>query len=110
MRTKLSEFGKNDPIDSQARITILVTEYERVFNVEFKMFRKALRVKKANLKTKWAETGSEMLERLLYEVPETLDSLFMVRLSEDDKEYLGSLEGSKWFTNTFAQYRVTEKT
>lgn len=108
-RKKLSKFGSSDPIDSQARITILVTEYEQVFKAEYDAFLIGMRQKKALQDNAFAETGMDVAERLLFEVPATLHSMFSSRLSIEDMEYFNSKKGARWFAKTFPQYRVSEK-
>lgn len=96
--------------DVRGRITVLVEEYQRLFPVEFHNFLNGQRQKLSELQAdnKFATLeGSEVVERQLGEMPETLFVLLERNLTSDEYTWYQKHEGQKWFYNTFPQYKIT---
>ena len=88
------------------KITKFVGEYEKLFADEFAAFQAGMKEKR---KEGFAETGMDVIERALYEIPETLHAVFSTRMEEDELQWLQTKEGGRWFAKTFKQYCVGEK-
>lgn len=98
--------------EAQIKIEALVTDYQNIFPDEFSEFRKAIKTKQDMASDKFAavqNTNNQIIERVLFEIPETLYGIFLVRLEEQEMKYLDSKEGSRWFAKKFPQYRVAQK-
>jgi len=92
------------------RIRDIVKTYEIVCAGEFSEFKLAMSIKRDLQKSKFSELkGTDMVERLMYEVPEQLFLLFKGILKDEEKGFLQSKKGAIWFAKTFPQYRVAEK-
>lgn len=81
---------------------------------EFQQFKKGVRIKREQQRTKFGETNLDYAERIIHEVPATLFAMLKVRLSEEDMAWLWSeddksKEGVRWFAKTFKDFQVTEK-
>ncbi len=93
---------------AKIKITALVQDYARLFPDEFKNFKTGIKQKKNNLKDKYATTKSDgIIERSLFEIPETLDYLFMTKLSKEEIDWFYTKEGSHWFVKNFKDFRIT---
>jgi hypothetical protein len=55
------------------------------------------------------EKGLELLERQLFQLPESLFSLFVGKLNKEEMEYFNSREGSMWFAKEFNQFSLVER-
>jgi len=96
--------------DAKRKITDLVKSYKAFYKTEFDDFSKALKVKVELKKNKWGEVkGMDILERKVYEIPETLFSIFQVRLNSEETAFLYSKKGALWFAKEFPEFRYTDK-
>lgn len=92
------------------KIRGVVQLYVSLYPKEYQEFLKAIRIKKANQKDEYARVkGSDAIERLLYEIPEVLFNLLLIKLEVGEQEELEALEGATWFAKTFKQFRIPEK-
>lgn len=96
---------------TQLKITHIVNEYTRLMPEEYALFRKAHKLKIENLINPEAKVGKGdgALERLLWEIPESLFNMFRQALDVSELAWWGTKEGSYWFGRTFPQFRVTNK-
>lgn len=117
-RTILGEFSKDgQSVESfKNNIRTLVDEYMTIepFKSEYELFLKSHRKKQSRArldgKSKFGELGkTDMVIRIMYEIPETLHAMMQLRLNKLSKDWLGSKEGQQWFATTFKQFRVSEK-
>jgi hypothetical protein len=95
--------------DIKVAITATVTKYELNNPVEFSQFLEGRRAKTDTLHNKFAAArGTDVIERLLLEMPETLDHL-LASLGDDAKAFMKSREGALWFARSFKAYTVPDK-
>lgn len=93
------------------KITALVTKWEIDNPTEFGLFLESRKKKTDNLSNKFGEMkGSTFIERILFEMPESLDIELINALSVDDMKWFRSKEGSLWFNKSFKQYNVSQRT
>jgi hypothetical protein len=52
---------------------------------------------------------TDMVRRPLYEIPENLDKMIKKGLNDEEKEYLKSIEGGRWFAKTFKEFSLITK-
>lgn len=96
--------------DSKANIRLLVEEYIRLFPQEFSDFKRGNKARVDLLAKKTGEIkGNDVIIRPIAEWPETLDTIFLMKLSKDDREYLHSVSGIRWFASTFKVFSSVEK-
>lgn len=94
----------------EGKIITLVNEYKRLFPAEFFDFQKAHIVKVDVLKreNKFAKLkNTNIVERQLGEMPETLFVLLQRNLSAEELKWFNSPSGYKWFYNHFPEFKVT---
>lgn len=91
---------------AQAKIKALVEDYIRIYPEEYKNFIAQMIEKKSLLINNFAEFGGN---RALYEVPETLNTLFQMKLTKEEFAYFETKEGGRWFANNFKQFSVPKK-
>lgn len=100
------------------KITTAVTEYKKLFPDEYKAFLKSnqLTINKQN--DQWASTGSKdnLVERHMYDVPEKLYGAIQHLLNNEERDwfasrgaYLKNFKASKWFMETFPEFKVTKE-
>lgn len=95
---------------TKQKITNVVKTYQEVFNREFQNFLLGQKPKTdaAVTDNKFAELkGSDVVERQLGEIPETLFVLLMKHLSPEEYVWYQSRKGAQWFYNTFKEFKVT---
>lgn len=96
--------------DAKQKIIELVNSYKAFYPLEFLEFSKAQKVKLGMKLNKWGEVkGVDILERKVYEIPETLFSIFQIRLNSEETAFLYSKQGALWFAKQFPEFRYTEK-
>lgn len=82
-----------------------------MFPGEWAEFQLAMKEKRANASDSFGEVqGSEIVERKMHEIPETLYTIFKMKLSEEDWKYFQSKEGTRWFAKHYPQFRTSERT
>lgn len=92
------------------KIRKIVSDYIRIYPLEYENFNKGMRVKQGLQKNKFSKVdGSDLVERLLFEIPETLDTLISLKLTPEELEAFRSRQGSIWFAKNFAAFRMPEK-
>ena len=103
--------------DAKVKITTAVGEYKRLFPEEYIQFKKQNMQTVANQTTEWAEANDKdsALERLLYETPEKLHQAITKMLTDEELDwwsargrYLKDFQASKWFIETFPEFKVTQ--
>lgn len=95
---------------TKQKITSIVKTYEEVFKQEFENFIKAQKPKTelATSDNKFAELkGSDVIQRQLGEIPETLFVLLMKHLSGEEYAWYQTPKGAAWFYNNFKEFKVT---
>ncbi len=98
----------NDTV--QNKIKKLVDGYTKLFPQEFKDFCGDMKTKRDLQENKFSELkqgGS--VYRALFEMPETLDTIFEMQLNDEDKVWFKSLAGARWFAKNFKEFNVAEK-
>lgn len=100
-----------DNTDVKLKVSHAVTKWEMDSPFEYSAFLSARRSKTDGLANAFAEVpGQGFIERLLYEVPEGLYAALRMALDDGERAFLQSKEGAQWFTKTFMQYNVSQKT
>lgn len=99
----------------QIKIRDIVKDYVKLFPDEYKLVCEYLKEKRTHNKDKFASFKGKdirktdgVVERALYEIPETLDNLFMMKLSMEDKKYYKTKECARWFANNFIEFKSGE--
>ena len=94
----------------QKKITEVVHQYIRTNPQEYKAVKILINEQRKELRTKFAEPkGKGVLGRKLVEIPETLFSILVMRLSLEETEYYKSKSGTRWFAKQFPEFKVAEK-
>lgn len=94
----------------KTKITQLVENYKEMFGNEFQAFLRAQKPKTDALQkeNKFAELeGSQIIERQLGEMPETLFFMLQNRLGAEEYTWYQSKPGQIWFYNNFKEFKVT---
>lgn len=98
-------------ISARANITFHIKEYIRLFPTEWEAFKTSMGEKRMNSVDDFGRVdGSDMVERKLHEIPETLYTLFKMGLDEADWGYFESLEGGRWLAKRYPEFRTSERT
>lgn len=95
---------------AKTKIRQYVESYKEVFSGEFRSFMQAQKPKLDDLakSNKYAEVkGSDVVERQLGEMPETLFLLLQKNLTAQEYIWYQSMPGQAWFFNTFTEFKVT---
>lgn len=95
--------------EAKNKITQGVKDYIKLFPGEYQDVIKDIKKKKA-VTNKFAELkGTDVVQRLLFEIPETLFTIINTRLTDEEKKWFESVEAGRWFAQSFRQFTVAEK-
>lgn len=96
---------------TQQRIKNLVETYKMGFPEEYRDACKVVEQNRKLQNDEFASTNQELntLQRAVYEIPETLLTVFIKNLSEDELRYLKSKEGARWFARALPQFSLAHK-
>lgn len=88
----------------------IVKYYKRLFPDEYSLAVKQIEQNRKNQINKFASIkGNEFVERALIEVPETLSTMFTIRLTEDEMKEFKEKKSVHWFATEFPQFKLAEK-
>lgn len=101
---------------AKKKIEQAVAEYVTLFPDEYNRFIVQMNNNRLHKNNDWAELeGSDVVQRKLYEKPETLHAGIRNKLNEEEWDWLhacGEYEndhrGPKWFMDKFMEFRVTK--
>jgi len=94
---------------AKQKIRTIVANYIVLDPQEFASFckeQKEWRKKEANA---FASSTSDVVERKIFEIPDTLYSMLKIRLSDEDMDWFRTKEGARWFAKSFKDFRSSEK-
>lgn len=93
----------------QNKIVTIVEDYKKLFSKEYEAVVQIVKDKNKNKTDKFSKVkGADMLERALFEISETLDNLFNVRLTPEENNYRKTKECARWFTKQYKEFSLTE--
>jgi hypothetical protein len=103
---------------AKKHIREIVEDYTKLFPEEFEEFKQGMPAIRASLQD---EEFGQMLpgtssgSRALYELPETLHTMFVMKLEEDEMLWLKTGDpvnrnaGGQWFAKTFREFTIPNK-
>lgn len=98
------------------RITQIVQDYIRLNPSEWKAFKKGMVAVRASIKDdEFATLEGTKYTRALYEMPETLQMMFIKQLPEDEMIWLKAgvdsnhNQGGQWFAKAFPDFRIPKE-
>lgn len=94
---------------TKQKIEEVVKNYITLFGEEFELFKKAQKLRVDSADNFSTVKGSQMIERQLYEIPETLYSMLISILDDEDRNWLESKVGASWFAKKFIPFRSSTK-
>lgn len=96
--------------DYKKRITSIVQDYKKIFPSDYNNFLVGIRLKRDLQRTKFGELSQEdYVVRILFDCPETLDSMLKLSLSPEGWSWFTSKKGGRWFAKTFKEFSISEK-
>lgn len=91
----------------QDHITAIVSQYKREYPDEYSLLCKAIDLNRKALKDpKFAQMEKNSSARALFEISETLTTMLIMGLSEDETVWFKSVKGSRWFAKTFREFAL----
>lgn len=95
---------------AQNKIKNAVFLYKQTFPEEFKLFCKGMEMTRRLQRDELASVKeSQAISRMIHQVPEKLEQLFITNLDVEELEYYKTKEGARWFAKTFPEFRVPDK-
>lgn len=96
--------------NTQNRIKNIVHGYKELFPEEYKVTVKAVEMQRRIQKDEFGSTqNSGNIQRALLEYPETLSTMLIQQLNEEELTYFKSKEGARWFARTFPMFSLATK-
>lgn len=101
-------FGNNLNIlmNPKEHITQLVEGYKIAFPDEYKLVKEAVEMNRKLNDGKFAMLDGSKDTRALYEISETLQTVLIMNMTEEETKWFKSLEGGRWFANTFKEFAL----
>lgn len=95
---------------TKAKIKEMVKNYKKLFPEEFALVVEQIKLNRKTQRDKFATLQKTVfVERALIETPETLNTMFNLRLTDKEKKEFGSKKGVRWFAKTFPMFKLAEK-
>lgn len=95
---------------TKTKIKGIVENYKMLFPGEFKLVIEQIKMNRKKQRDKFATLKKTVfVERALIETPQTLNSMFDLRLTDDEKIEFKSKKGVRWFANEFPMFKLAEK-
>lgn len=93
------------------RIKNLVGGYKALFPEEYETVVNFIAQNRKLQENEFASMRKDMtmLERALFELPETLSTMLIKELKPLELEYFKSKDGGRWFAKTFPQFALAQK-
>lgn len=109
MKSHISDSGSH----YKQQIRDVVRKYIKLFPEEYVEVCHAIRTKQRALSdsrfAKADSAGKDSDLRALYEIPETLNNMIIHVLDLEGLTWFSGKEPSRWFANTFPQFRIPEQ-
>lgn len=90
------------------KIVDIVKVYSEVFAPEYQAVVSYLKDKRKTINRHGEIKGQDVLQRIMFEIPATLHTIFETRLKPEEWAYYTSKEGTRWFQQTFKQFSSYE--
>lgn len=104
-----SEISGSDAKTTKNKIRNAVNAYIRAFPDEFEDVKTLVAQKKRTLHTQFGELrGDHAMNRILFEIPETLNNLLIKNLDTNQMIWFKTKEGARWFAKTFPPFALAE--
>ena len=94
---------------TKVKIEKIVSTYITLYADEARMFFAAVAEKRNQNTDQFGSLKTDVIQRALYEVPETLYYMFSSKLEESDLQWFQTTEGARWFAGKFPKFRIAEK-
>ena len=96
--------------NAQENIEKVVDDYKILFSQEYTAFVKQQQMMREHLLNDFAAVkGDSAIERKLFDVPETLYSMFVSNLNSEELAYFKTKRGGRWFSKKFREFRAPIK-
>lgn len=104
-----------DQNTAQTKLKQIVKSYKEVFPAEYRGLCQIVQQKRqrmkdefGSLKGKDANRTHGVMERVLFEISETLSVIIQRQLDKGEYEWFHSKEGSRWFQKTFKEFSLAQ--
>lgn len=88
----------------------IVKYYKRLFPDEYNLAIKQIEYNRRDQINKFASIkGNDFVERALTEIPETLSTMFTIRLTDFQMKEFREKRSVHWFAGEFPQFKLAEK-
>lgn len=94
---------------TKQKVRNAVSAYQKQYPQEYSDVISLVARKRKDLHNQYgAALGDHAFERILYEIPETLNNIFVFNLTDDQLLWMKTKTGARWFTRTFKQFALAE--
>lgn len=95
---------------TKKKINEIVESYKRMFPDEFNLVIEQIKLNRKKQRDKFATLKkTDFVERALIETPELLNSMFDLRLTDNEKIEFKSKKGIRWFAEQYPMFKIAEK-
>lgn len=95
---------------TKKKIAQIVENYKMMFPGEFRLVIEQVSRNRKMQRDKFATLRkTDFVERALIEIPQTLSSMFDLRLADDEKIEFKSKKGVRWFAGAYPMFKLAEK-
>lgn len=95
------------------KLEALTLKYIEVYPEEYNLVVKQIEANKEKNADDFASVGNEkMVNRKIHEIPATLDTIFITKLTADELAFMKGMEGkeiARWFATRFPEFSASKK-
>lgn len=95
--------------ETKVKIKKIVDDYITMFKQEHEIVKEMVAAKRGMATSDYALLEGSKYTRALYEISETLSTMLVMQLSEDELIWFKTTEGGRWFANAFPVYCLPNK-
>lgn len=95
--------------EAKRKIKKIVDDYIEMFREEHNIVRDMVAEKRSSTHGDFALLEGSKDTRALFEISETLSTMFIMQLSEEEMVWFKTKEGGRWFANAFPVYALPNK-
>jgi hypothetical protein len=94
--------------ETKLHITRIVERYIKQFPEEYALVIEAITMKRSMSRNQYANLEGSKDTRALFEISETLSTMFVMDLSEEETVWFKTKQGAHWFAKKFKVFTLPE--
>lgn len=93
---------------TKKHIERIVEQYIKQFSEEYRIFQRAMDMKRSMTRDEYASVDGSDEMRGILEMPETLSTMLIMDLNEEETEWFTTKAGARWFARKFPAFKLPD--